>query len=73
MQLPPVIQRVDVYPDVPSDLLTCTDEPIVPASLIGSDSLDRDAVMYEAASRLAGADCRGKLMQLRDLVATWPR
>ena len=71
--LPPVIQRVDVYPDVPSDLLTCLPEPIVPASLTASDSLDRDAVAYEAASRLAGADCRGKLMLLRELVATWPK
>ena len=71
--LPPVVQKVDVYPDIDMELLVCASEPIAPESLRAAGAQDRDAVAYEAASRLAGADCRGKLMKLRELVATWPK
>ena len=55
------------------ELLVCASEPVAPESLGRAAAEDRDAATYESASRLAGADCRGKLMRVRDLVATWPK
>lgn len=72
-QLPPVVQIRDRYPMIDEELLVCASEPVAPESLGRGAAEDRDAATYESASRLAGADCRGKLMRVRDLVATWPK
>lgn len=54
---------------VPADWLSCTEEPRVP-SMVNTDT---ELAQWAESTRLAGADCRAKILSLRDLVATWPK
>ncbi len=73
IRLPPVETVRDVFPVIPSDMLNCLNEVIVPEELTREGARDSQSTAYGEAQRLAGADCRSKLGQVRALVATWPR
>jgi hypothetical protein len=59
--IPQVVER-RVIP--PQELLSCADEPPVPAMTLDTEETD-----YLASALDAGADCREKLAQVRDFVA----
>lgn len=62
-----------MYPTISADLLTCAIEPIVPEKLTTEEATDADAQTYGEEVRRAGEDCRFKLLDIRNLVATWPK
>src|SRR5262245_2902654 len=73
IRLPPIETIRNIFPVIPSDMLNCLDESIVPEELTKEGARDNQAAAFGEANRIAGADCRAKLGQVRALVATWPR
>ena len=69
----PVEKIVIRYPEKPgSELLTCSDEPVVPIELTQAGATDVQAAAFNQAALEAGADCRSKLDALRKWVDMWP-
>ena len=69
----PVEKIVIRYPEKPGpELLTCTDEPIVPIELTQAGATDVQAAAFNQTALEAGADCRSKLDALKKWVDMWP-
>lgn len=65
---PPPPEIHNIYPSVPTNFLSCTDEP-VPGQIL----TDIQAAQFADALRIAGADCRDRLAKVKGIVDGWPK
>lgn len=63
-----MVEVRNVYPQIPSNFLNCTDEPPV-----GQILTDVQLAQLAEAMRVAGADCRARLAKVRETVSGWPK
>jgi len=67
--VPPVVVRKELVPQpIPGDLLTCAPQPEKP----GESATQRDVGQFIIDLAAAGADCRGKVAAVREIVRSAP-